>query len=268
LNAQHFLDSSSGKIHCNTVWISDTHLGSKDCQVEKLKDFLLSIECKKLYLLGDIVDLWSLSKKLWWPECHYEILKIIFTKAQQGTDVIYIPGNHDIPVRDYATTFFGPIKIQSEAIHTTAKGERFLLFHGDVLDDEIRLSPWLKWVGDIGYQWLMKLNRTVSFWRRLTKQDYWSLASHLKGRLKNAREAIDIYAKAAVREAQNRGLDGVICGHIHVPEMKEIDGIRYINDGDWVEHCSALIEDHHGELSLINWRAQKPAEPDKPALAA
>ncbi len=264
-------DNTTGysTLRCNTVWISDTHLGSKDCQVEQLKNFLLSVECDKLYLLGDIVDFWALRKKFWWPQSHYEILKILFNKAQNGTRVIYIPGNHDIPIRDYATTFFGPIEIKPEDVHQTADGKRYLLFHGDILDEQIRLAKWIKWIGDVGYQYLMKANRIVSFWRRITGKDYWSLASYLKNRMKNARDAIDIYATAAAREAKQRNLDGVICGHIHLPEIKTIDGISYCNDGDWVEHCSALIENPSGQLSLIHWAQEQTSTTSRrPALAA
>lgn len=256
------------KSRCKTIWISDTHLGSKDCQVDKLKHFLTSVDADKIYLLGDIVDFWALGKKLWWPDSHYEILKILFQKAQDEVEVVYIPGNHDMPIKEYDTSHFGPIKIMSEAIHETVDGKKYLLFHGDVLDEQIRLAKWLKVVGDIGYQWLMRLNRIVSFWRHITGQDYWSLASYLKSKMKNAREAIDIYANAAVKEAKRRGLDGVICGHIHLPEIRDIEGIKYCNDGDWVEHCTALIENEQGELSLIRWTQTQDLPLTPSAIAA
>lgn len=238
------------------MWISDLHLGSKDCQVDLLKDFLNHVNCDTLYLLGDIIDFWALKKRLWWPPSHYEIIQLIYQKSQSGTRVVYIPGNHDCPMRDYAEDLIGHIEIHEEMVHETADGKRLLLIHGDILDGEIKLAAWKKHVGDAGYKVLMVLNRISMRFRKLFGQSYWSLATHIKSHIKDARAAIDIYAHAAAREAAKRGVDGIVCGHIHQPAIQNIEGITYYNDGDWVEHCTALVENSDGSIELVDWSKQ------------
>jgi UDP-2,3-diacylglucosamine pyrophosphatase LpxH len=236
-----------------TVFLSDIHLGFKDCKADYLLDFLKSTDCDTLYLLGDIVDLWSMKKKFIWPSSHYDVLKAIFNKAKQGTRVVYIPGNHDEPMRDYVENMIGPVEVKEELVHTTAAGKELLLFHGDILDSQVRFSKLNRIVGDVAYDFLLFINRWANFWRRRFGFSYWSLAYYLKNNVKKARAAIEVYEEAAVHEAKRRGLDGVVCGHIHQAEIRVVDGILYCNDGDWIESCTALVEDETGHLEIIHW---------------
>ena len=239
--------------HYRTIWLSDIHLGFKDCKADYLLNFLKSVDCDTLYLLGDIVDMWSMKKRFIWPSSHYEVLKAIFKKAKKGTRVVYIPGNHDEPMRDYVENMIGPVEVKEEAIHTTAAGKRMLLFHGDILDSQVRFSEFTRIVGDVAYDFLLFINRWTNFFRRRFGFSYWSLAYYLKNKVKNARAAIDIYEQAAAHEAARRGLDGVICGHIHQAEIRVVDDILYCNDGDWIESCTALVEDEKGYLEILHW---------------
>ena len=236
-----------------TLWLSDIHLGFKDCRAEYLLDCLNHIECDTIYLVGDVVDLWAMSRTLYWPASHYEVLRTLFRKANNGTRVVYIPGNHDEPFRDYVGHIFGPIEIRKEAVYTTLKGKRLLMFHGDCLDEHMQLSRWEHLVGDAAYDLLLFLNRWANFFRRRFGHHYWSLATYIKQRIPNARQVVDVFEAAAVQEAKKRGLDGVICGHIHQPALKDIDGLLYCNDGDWIENCTLLAEGEQGELELLQW---------------
>lgn len=240
-------------IHYRTVWLSDIHLGFKDCRAEYLLDFLASVDCDTLYLVGDIVDLWSLKRRFYWPSSHYEVIRAIFKKARKGTRVVYIPGNHDFPIRDYVGHLLGPIEIMEEGVHETADGKRMLMFHGDILDGHIRLSKFAHLFGDALYDFLLFINRTTLMLRRFLGRDYWSLATYLKNRTRRVNEVIEVYERAAAKEAKERGFDGVICGHIHKPELRDIEGVRYCNDGDWIENCTALTETPEGELQIIKW---------------
>ena len=244
---------STPLLRYKAVWLSDIHLGFRDCRAEYLLDFLNSIECETLYLVGDIVDLWSLKKRFFWPASHYDVLRAILKKSRHGTRVVYIPGNHDEPLRDYVGESLGAVEIKHEVVHTTADGRKLLVFHGDVLDPHIRLNRLEHLVGDVAYDFLLFLNRWGNFIRSRLGLGYWSLATYIKKRVKNARQVIDVYEQAAVNEAVRRGLDGVICGHIHQPGMRMINGIVYCNDGDWIESCSALTETDSGELQLLHW---------------
>ncbi len=245
------------KQHYRTIWLSDIHLGFKDCKADYLLDFLQSIDCDTLYLLGDIVDMWAMRKRFHWPSSHYEVLKAIFKKAKNGTRVVYIPGNHDEPMRDYVKNMIGPVEVLEEAVHTTAAGKQLLLFHGDILDSQVRFSRFHRRIGDAAYDLLLFINRWANFCRRRCGFSYWSLAYYLKNKVKNARAAIDIYERSAAHEARRRGLDGVICGHIHQAEIRVIDDILYCNDGDWIESCTALVEDRQGHLEILHWSDRK-----------
>lgn len=241
------------KLRSRAVWISDVHLGFKDCKADYLLDFLSRIETETLYLLGDMIDMWALKKRFFWPTSHHEVLRAINNLALNGTRVVYIPGNHDEPCRDYVGQFWGAVEIKYEDIHETAQGKKLLMFHGDVLDNFIRLGWFNRAVGDAAYEFLLFVNRWVNYLRKRMGFSYWSLASYIKNRVKNARDAIEIYEDAAIREAERRGLDGVICGHIHQAEIIVKDGILYCNDGDWIESCTALMEDQEGKIELIHW---------------
>ncbi|NKI17731.1 UDP-2,3-diacylglucosamine diphosphatase [Spongiibacter sp. KMU-166] len=245
-----------------TVWLSDIHLGFKDCRAEYLLDFLAKVECDSIYLIGDVIDLWAMKRSLFWPSSHYDVLRSLFNKANAGTRIVYIPGNHDEPFRDYVGNIFGPIEIRKDAVYTTVKGKRLLMFHGDCLDEHIQLRKWENLIGDAAYDLLLFLNRWANFFRRRSGRHYWSLATYIKQRIPNARQVIEVFEQAAVQEAAARNLDGVICGHIHQPALKEIDGLLYCNDGDWIENCTVLTEDDAGNMELLQW-TEKQTSLDK-----
>ncbi|UJX24112.1 UDP-2,3-diacylglucosamine diphosphatase [Pseudoalteromonas sp. CF6-2] len=243
----------SSKTHYPAVWISDVHLGYKDCQAQYLLDFLNAIECDVLYLVGDIVDLWSMKRQFFWHPSHYDVLALIQQKAKDGTRVIYIPGNHDETFRQYADESLFGIEVHQQYIHTTKANKRFLLLHGDDFDSATRYNKLISIAGDAGYDLLLFLNRWTNRIRRLFGGHYWSLASWIKARVHKARAAIDAFEKAAIHEAKKQGVDGIICGHIHHPAVKVVDGILYCNDGDWIENCTALVENDCGRIELLHW---------------
>ncbi|KPM82709.1 UDP-2,3-diacylglucosamine diphosphatase [Pseudoalteromonas lipolytica] len=247
----------SSKTHYPAVWISDVHLGYKDCQAQYLLDFLNAIECDVLYLVGDIVDLWSMKRQFFWHPSHYDVLALIQQKAKDGTRVIYIPGNHDETFRHYANDSLFGIEVHKQYIHTTKANKRFLLLHGDDFDSATRYNKLISIAGDAGYDFLLFLNRWTNRIRRLFGGNYWSLASWIKARVHKAREAIDAFEKAAIHEAKKQAVDGIICGHIHHPAVKVVDGILYCNDGDWIENCTALVENSSGRIELLHWSETK-----------
>ncbi|WP_304635206.1 UDP-2,3-diacylglucosamine diphosphatase [Pseudoalteromonas sp.] len=245
--------TSSNKTHYPAVWISDVHLGYKDCQAQYLLNFLNSIECDVLYLVGDIVDLWSMKRQFFWHPSHYDVLALIQKKAKDGTRVIYIPGNHDETFRHYANESLFGIEVHKKYIHTTKANKRFLLLHGDDFDSATRYNKLISIAGDAGYDFLLFLNRWTNRIRRLFGGNYWSLASWIKARVHKARAAIEAFENAAIHEAKKQGVDGIICGHIHHPAVKIVDHIVYCNDGDWIENCTALVENSCGKIELLHW---------------
>lgn len=241
------------KMKLRTVWVSDIHLGTAGCQADLLCDFLHSIECETLYLVGDIVDGWRLRKGWYWPDQHNEVIRRVLKMAHRGTRVIYIPGNHDEMFRDYAGLSFGGVEVQLEAIHTTADGRNLLVTHGDAFDGIVLYARWLAFLGDQAYTLLLKANIILNAIRRKFNMPYWSLSSYLKMRVKNAVQFIGKYEEVVAREAAQRGVEGVVCGHIHSAEIRQFGSITYYNDGDWVESCTALTEAKDGTMSIINW---------------
>jgi UDP-2,3-diacylglucosamine pyrophosphatase LpxH len=235
------------------VFISDVHLGFRGASTELLLGFLHAIECEQLYLVGDIVDLWQLRRRPAWPQSHNEVLRTILGMARHGTRVVYVPGNHDRPFREHDGLVLGNVEIRREAVHHTADGRRFLVLHGDEFDSIVRASPLLESIGSSAYAFALSLNRYVNAVRQRLGFPYWSLAAFLKHRVKNAVKYIANFERALAVEARRRGVDGVVCGHIHRAEISDIDGIAYCNDGDWVESCTALVEDYGGRLSLLRW---------------
>ena len=215
-----------------TVWISDVHLGTRGCNAEMLVDFLRSIECETLYLVGDIIDGWRLRKGWYWPDAHNEVIRRILKMAHRGTRVVFVAGNHDEMLRDYAGFTFGGVELVLEAVHETADGRRLLVTHGDSFDGVVLYAKWLAL--------LLRTNFLVNAVRRQFKMPYWSLSAHLKKRVKNAVQFVCAFEEAVARETAERGLDGVVCGHIHSAEIRQIGDITYHNDGDWVESCTAL----------------------------
>jgi UDP-2,3-diacylglucosamine pyrophosphatase LpxH len=236
-----------------TIWVSDVHLGFPGCSAEFLVDFLRSTECDYLYLVGDIIDLWYLKKRCYWPQAHNNVIRTVLGKAEQGTKVIYIPGNHDELFRDYDGMVFGSVQIKNEVIHTTADGRRLLVLHGDQFDGVVRCSKALALLGTTLYRWLLQANRMVNFVRRKLGFPYWSLAAFVKHRVKNAVQYISNFEHAVSYEAARQGVDGLICGHIHRAEITHLNGVLYCNSGDWVESCTALVERYDGTLELLHW---------------
>jgi UDP-2,3-diacylglucosamine pyrophosphatase LpxH len=240
-------------LRLRSVFISDVHLGFKGCRAEFLLDFLRRVECEQIYLVGDIIDLWSLQRSFYWPQAHNDVIRTLLGKAKHGTRVVYVPGNHDRAFRDHDGLTLGNVEIRLEAIHETVDGRRFLVLHGDEFDSIVRASPLLESLGSRAYDAALRLNRYVNAVRQMLGYPYWSLAAFLKHKVKNAVKYIANFERALAVEARRRGVDGVICGHIHRAEITEIDGILYCNDGDWVESCTTLVEDFAGRLSLLRW---------------
>jgi UDP-2,3-diacylglucosamine pyrophosphatase LpxH len=236
-----------------TVFISDVHLGARGCQAELLLDFIRHIECETLYLVGDIVDGWKLRSGWHWPQPHNDVVQKILRLARKGVKVIYVPGNHDDRVRDFVGVHFGGVVVARDAIHETADGRRFLVLHGDEFDGVVQHARWLAFLGDYAYRALLAFNTAFNRVRRRLGFGYWSLSAFLKTKVKNALQFVENFEAAVAAEARRRGVDGVICGHIHKAEMRDIDGIAYINDGDWVESCSALVEHADGRLEILEW---------------
>ena len=236
-----------------TCFLSDIHLGFPGCRADYLLDFLTELECETLYLVGDIVDFWSLKRRIYWPKAHHDVVRALLERARRGTRVVYVPGNHDQPFREFAGWVLGQVEILAEAVHETADGRRFLVLHGDGFDSVIRASPLLETLGNHTYALILRLNRYVDGVRRRLGYPYWSVAAFLKHKVGNAVRYTANFERAMAFEARRRGMDGLICGHIHRAAIADIDGITYCNDGDWVESCTALVEDFDGRLSLLRW---------------
>ena len=238
-----------------TVFISDTHLGTRGCRSDFLADFLRRVSCQKLYLVGDIIDGWRLRKSWYWDEHHDEVLRLILKHARAGTEVIYIPGNHDEMFRAWLPVGLeiAGVRLRNEAEHVTADGKHLLVTHGDEFDSVVRYAKFLALLGDWAYTTALVVNRWFNAARRRLGYPYWSLSAWLKRQVKGAVKAIDRFETALANEAKRRGFDGVVCGHIHHAEMREVNGVLYLNDGDWVESCTALVEHHDGRLELIDW---------------
>ena len=248
-----------------TIWISDLHLGTFGCKAEFLLDFLTHNEAEVIYLVGDIIDGWRLRKSWYWPQSHNDIVQNLLRKAREGTRVIYVPGNHDEWLRDYAPLCFGAVEVTGEAMHITADGRRFLVIHGDIYDSVVKHARWLAILGDGAYTLTLWLNHHFNRVRRAFGFQYWSLSAYLKDRVKNAVEYIGSFAHAVSEEARRRGVDGVVCGHIHRAEFRDLGGVLYCNDGDWVESCTALVEHFDGRLEIIRWTEQRSSPSVRPA---
>jgi UDP-2,3-diacylglucosamine pyrophosphatase LpxH len=236
-----------------TIFISDTHLGTRGCKAELLADFLSHNDCQTLYLVGDIVDGWRLKKNWYWSPSHSAVLDAILRKVDEGTRVVYVPGNHDEVFRDYCGVSLAGVVLRPEAVHEAADGRRLLVVHGDHFDGIVTYARWLAHLGDHAYALALVLNDVFNNVRRRLGLPYWSLSAYLKHKVKNAASFISDFEHALAREAKSRGFDGVVAGHIHHAETKMIDGVLYCNDGDWVESCTALVEDARGRLKIIRW---------------
>jgi UDP-2,3-diacylglucosamine pyrophosphatase LpxH len=243
-----------------TVFISDVHLGTRGCQAEMLLDFIRNLECETLYLVGDIVDGWKMRSGWHWPQAHNDVVQKVLRLARKGVSVIYIPGNHDEAIRDFFGVHFGGVVVARDAIQETADGRRFLVTHGDEFDAVVQHARWLAFLGDWAYRALLASNTLINRVRRRLGFGYWSFSAFAKTKVKRALQFIENFEQAVADEARRRGVDGVICGHIHKAEMRDIDGIAYINDGDWVESCTALVEHPCGRLEILEWAKVRAAE--------
>jgi len=235
------------------IFISDIHLGTAGCQAHALLEFMREHPSDYLYLVGDIVDGWQLRRRWFWPQSHNDVVQKLLRRARKGCKVVFIPGNHDEFARGFVGQQFGGIDVCADTVHTTADGRRLWVTHGDYFDGVIQCAKWLAYVGDNLYEFTLKLNRYLNSLRARMGLPYWSLSAYLKHKVKSALNYVTDFEVAVASEARARGHDGVVCGHIHRAEMREIDGTLYCNDGDWVESRSALVEYLDGRLELLYW---------------
>lgn len=244
-----------GKTHYRTIWISDVHLGTPGCKAEHLVDFLKHHTCDRLYLVGDIIDGWKLRSTWYWPQEHTNVVRKVLTKAKRETDVVYVTGNHDEFLRkfvDYKLEI-GNIRLVNEAVHETADGRRLLVIHGDFFDVITRYHTWIALAGDALYEGTMRFNYWFNRARARLGLGYWSLSAFAKQHVKTAVSIVSTFEDSLAKECRRRGLDGVVCGHIHNAEARDIEGVTYYNCGDWVESCTALAEDMNGRIQVIRW---------------
>ncbi|VAW20090.1 Ser/Thr protein phosphatase family protein, UDP-2,3-diacylglucosamine hydrolase homolog [hydrothermal vent metagenome] len=245
------------------LFISDVHLGMQRTRVQQLIEFLRCHDAETIYLVGDIVDGWRLQKTWRWPPEYNQIVELVLSKAAAGTRIVYLPGNHDELLREYLGTYFGGIEFVDRAVHTTAKGKTYLVIHGDQFDVVVKNAKWLAHVGDWAYNFALRTNGIINWVRRRMGKGYWSLSAWAKQKVKGAVSVIGRFEEALTQEARETGVDGVICGHIHLAAMHERLGIHYINTGDWVESCTAIVEDFNGDFELIHWTQLTDSEPKK-----
>lgn len=236
-----------------TLFISDVHLGTRGCQAAALLAFLKTVEAEQIYLVGDIVDGWRLRQSWHWPQLHNDVVQKFLRRARKGARVVFVPGNHDEFLRDYCGSNFGGVEIHEEIIHVTATGRRILILHGDKFDTIVRNVRWLALLGDWAYDLAIFLNHHISRVRRYFGMPYWSFSAYAKQKVKRAVSFISAFEEAVVAEAARHQVDAVLCGHIHQPCIRRIHQIDYLNTGDWVESCSAILEHMDGRLELVRW---------------
>ena len=265
--ASHLLPDLEPTHQVRTIWISDLHLGTPGCQAGALLEFLKQYECRTLYLVGDIIDGWQLRRSWYWPQSHNDVVQKILRKARKGTRVIFVPGNHDEFARRYVQHNFGGVDVQEDCVHVTADGRRLWVTHGDLFDGVIQCAKWLAYAGDIAYETTLKFNRHLNRFRARLGLPYWSLSKYLKLKVKRAVSYVSAFEEAVAREVRRRGLDGVVCGHIHHAEIRDIGGVFYCNDGDWVESLTALVEHHDGRIEIVDWSAHMATSGDQPVSA-
>ena len=248
-------DSPAGRTRLRAIFISDLHIGTPGFQAEALLDFLKNNPSDILYLVGDIVDGWQLRRRWFWPQSHNDVVQKLLRRARKGCRVIYVPGNHDEFARHFVGHAFGGVEVVHETVHTTATGLKLWVIHGDHFDGVIQCAKWLAYVGDWLYEFTLKLNRYLNSWRARMGLGYWSLSAYLKLKVKKAVNFISDFEVAVAQEAKRRGYDGAVCGHIHHAEIRDVNGILYCNDGDWVESRTALVEHMDGRLEIVHWGA-------------
>jgi UDP-2,3-diacylglucosamine pyrophosphatase LpxH len=249
-------DDADPPARLRTVFISDLHLGTPGCQAKALLAFLKAHPSDRLYLVGDIIDGWQLRRKWYWPQSHNDVVQKVLRRARKGCKVVFVPGNHDEFARHFVGHHFGGVEVVQEAVHHTADGKKLWVIHGDHFDGVIQYAKWLAYLGDNLYEFSLRMNTRLNSLRARLGLPYWSLSKYLKHRVKSAVNYVLSFEGVVAAEARKRGLDGVVCGHIHRAEMREIDGVLYCNDGDWVESLTALVEHRDGRLELVQWQPQ------------
>ena len=242
-----------------SIWVSDTHLGGKNIKSKELLDFLTRTDSEYLYLVGDIFDFWQLRRKWQWPKINDQIIEIVLEKAKQGTTVVYLPGNHDEILRSYNNSTFNNILICNEVIHTTVKGQQFLVLHGDQFDCVVQNSKFLSNLGSIAYEILLNFNRRYNLVRKYFGLGYHSISAFLKQKCKAAVNHMGDFEQVVLNEIATKQVDGVICGHIHHASIRQISDKLYSNAGDWVESGTALVENDHGTLGVVQWIQHQPS---------
>ena len=253
LDSSHDRDEDIALRCYRTIFISDIHLGTPGCQASALLDFIKSNSSDYLYLVGDIVDGWQLRRRWFWPQAHNDVIQKLLKRSRKGCRIVFVPGNHDEFARGFVGHQFGGVDVVTDAVHLTADGRRLWVTHGDHFDGVIRYAKWLAYLGDNLYELTLRFNRHLNNWRARMRLPYWSLSAYLKGKVKTAMNYVTDFEVAVANEARKRGYHGVVCGHIHRAEMRDIGGILYCNDGDWVESCTALVEHLDGRLELVHW---------------
>jgi len=244
-----------------TIFLSDVHLGTRACQADRLLDFLKAYDSDHLFLVGDIIDFWAMRRRgVYWSAAQNTLVQKVLKRARHHVQVVFVPGNHDEAAREHVGTSFGNIRVAHDVVHVTADGRRYLVLHGDEFDQVTRCARWLAILGDHTYAVLVRLNLLISWLRRtLGVPGYWSLAGYAKRRVKTAVDFVFGFEEAVARHARERGMDGVICGHIHSAPLREMHGVHYVNCGDWVDSCTAIVEHFDGRLELVRWGIARPA---------
>jgi UDP-2,3-diacylglucosamine pyrophosphatase LpxH len=239
-----------------SVWVSDLHLCSRDAQSELLHDFLDTIRCDYLYLVGDIIDVWALEKGWYWPKQYNEVVHKLLKRSRKGAHVVFIPGNHDAFFREFVGVQFGDVEIALRAVHTTADGRKLLVIHGDEFDAAVRLHPWMARLGDWAYRRLVFVNRTYNGIRRWRGKPYFSLSGAIKRKVKQAVKFLNNFEELVRAAGERQGVDGIVCGHIHQPAAKRLGDLEYYNCGDWIENCTALVEHFDGRMEILWWHEE------------
>lgn len=263
------VDMSVEPRQVRSIFLSDIHLGTRGCQAERLLDFLRHHEAEHLFLIGDIVDFWAMSRGIHWTTTQNTVVQKVLRAARKGTRVVFVPGNHDEALREYVGITFGDIQLEHDWVHQAADGRRYLLLHGDEYDQVTRYHRWVAVIGDVAYNALVRINGWLSWARRrLGISGYWSLAGYAKRKVKTAVSFIFDFEDSVIHGARERGVDGVICGHIHWAALREVDGLTYVNCGDWVDSCTAIVEHLDGRLELVEWRGPQAALAPSPIETA
>lgn len=262
------VSESTPERHFRTLFLSDVHLGARGSQADRLLDFLRVHDADTIYLVGDIIDGWALQSNWHWPQSHNDFVQKILRRVRKGARVIYVPGNHDEFLRNYYGTHFGGIEVVETAIHHGIDGRKYLVIHGDIFDLVVQNARWLAHLGDRAYDFAIQMNRLVNVFRKMFGRPYWSLSQWAKQKVKNAVNYIGAFEETLAAEARRHDADGVICGHIHFPVIRDMNGVRYMNCGDWVESCTALVEHHDGRFEILTWTDPLRSSQHSPSMAA